>query len=76
MISKRENAICYIIRVMNALLNKSHVKKYTLHVAATLRPAANFSRVSEEFLLRVEKQVRVYINGEIHRHPTNGVTIK
>jgi hypothetical protein len=61
---------------MNALINKSHVKKYALHVADCHRPFVGFTRVSNEFLIRLEGKLRAIIEDEIRRLPSKGVTIK
>ena len=61
---------------MNALINKSHVRKYSLHVADCHRPFAGFTRVSEEFFTRIEGKLRLIIEAEIKALPSKGVTIK
>jgi hypothetical protein len=59
-----------------SLLNKSHVRQFALDSAKTLRPAHPFNRVSQEFLDRVEGNLRQFIANEIRRLPSVGKTIK
>lgn len=61
---------------MNALINKAQVRKYSLHVADCHRPYAGFTRVSEEFFARIESHLRLFIEAEVKRLPSKGVTIK
>jgi hypothetical protein len=72
----RRNPIWYAYGAMNALLNKTHVRKYSLHVADCHRPFAGFTRVSEEFLIRLEGKLRLIIESEIKSLPSKGITIK
>ena len=61
---------------MNALINKSETKKYALWAASHYRPFVGFTRVSEEFLTRIDGKLRNVINSEIRSLPSKGVTIK
>ena len=56
------------------LINKSRVKKATLELAKATR-AHTFTRVSEEFLIDVEVQVRNIITQKIKVHPSKGKTL-
>jgi hypothetical protein len=57
------------------LINRRQIKEFALAVAQTHRPN-RFSRVSGEFLLRVEGQVKEFIRSYIHQLPSAGKTIK
>lgn len=56
------------------LLNVQATRAYALSFASVQRP--KFKRVSLEFLLRIESQLRGYIQNEVQRHPSLGVTLK
>jgi len=57
------------------LLNRSAVKKLSLHVSETER-AGKFTRVSKEFMERINARLNNVIREEIHRHPSVGKTLK
>jgi hypothetical protein len=59
-----------------SLINKTNVRCCVLVQATRLRPAAGFERVGQSFYDRLEAKVRNMILDEIHRHPSNGKTIK
>lgn len=59
-----------------SLLNKTNVRAFALAEAKRQRPAAGFTRVSKEFLDRVESTLRAHIAAKIHGQPSNGKTIK
>lgn len=61
---------------MSKLTSPSAVRRYALATADRIRPAAGFTRVSQDFLDRLESATRVWILDEIHRQPSNGKTIK
>lgn len=56
------------------LLNAAHCREFILHYAAANRP--KFTRVSLDFLLRLEARLKVAVEDEIRRHPSLGVTLK
>ncbi len=56
------------------LLNAQATRAYALSFAEANRP--KFTRVSLEFLLRVEAQLKGFIQNEVQRHPSLGVTLK
>ena len=56
------------------LINRSLVKEFALAVAQTHRPN-RFNRVSVEFLLRVEGQVKVFIRSYIHQVVALGTVV-
>lgn len=57
-----------------SLLNRKQVRVYALNVAQNR--AHKFTRVSEEFLVECEAQLKVQIRDRIHRMPSVGRTIK
>lgn len=57
------------------LINKKAVKAYALQVSQDTR-GGKFTRVSADFLVRVETKLRTIIAQEIHSHPSVGVTLK
>lgn len=59
-----------------SLLNRSNVKKLALATALAERPAAGFTRIGKDFIVRVEANTRNFIEQEVKRHPSVGVTIK
>lgn len=59
---------------MSSLLNKTETKRYVLAVAQ--ERAHEFSRVSQDFLDRIEARLRNNIRAEINSLPSKGKTIK
>ena len=59
-----------------SLLNKSHVKNFTLDIAQRYRPFVGFKRVSAEFYDRLDIKLRAIIVHEVTSQPSKGVTIK
>ena len=57
-----------------SLLNRKQVRAYALDVAKSR--AHKFTRVSEEFLVDCEAQLKATIRERIHRLPSVGRTIK
>jgi hypothetical protein len=57
-------------------INRAHVKKLALKYAKTLRPAARFERVSEQFITAVMYDCLTTIKDRVLRHPAKGVTLK
>lgn len=58
-----------------SLLNKSKVREFALQLSAENR-GGKFTRVSSEFVDRVESKLRNLIRQEIHSLPSVGVTLK
>lgn len=61
---------------MTTVINRAQVKEKALELAATIRPANNFTRVGESFLDRIEARTRAAIADEVRRHPSTGRTLK
>jgi hypothetical protein len=59
---------------MATLLNKRHVREFTLTQAQ--QRAHKFTRAGNEFYVRCEANLREFIRNQIHRHPSVGKTIK
>lgn len=60
---------------MTTLLNKAKVKKLALRIAEEQR-AHKFTRVSPDFLQRIEAGVYAMVLGEVKRLPSLGKTIR
>ena len=56
-------------------INRSAVKKAALQLSADTR-AGKFTRVSTEFLERVNSAVDAYLRQAVHSHPSVGKTLK
>ena len=56
------------------LINRRHVKLFAMEMAKTR--AHKFTRVSQEFFLKCEANLKEFIRGHIHRHPSVGKTIR
>jgi hypothetical protein len=56
-----------------SLLNKKAVKQFTLEMAKSR--AHKFTRVSGDFLLLCEGQLKAFIRGHVARLPSKGKTI-
>jgi hypothetical protein len=59
---------------MNTLINKRAVKRFALDASQTRHH--KFSRVSDEFLARIEGIVRRSVKEHVHRLPSVGKTIR
>jgi len=59
---------------MSTLLNRKAAKNYALSAAA--KRFHEFTRVSPDFLDRIEGVIRTAIEREVHRLPSVGKTIK
>jgi len=59
---------------MNTLINKRAVKRFALDASQTRHH--KFTRVSDEFFVRVEGIVRKSIKEHVHRLPSVGKTIR
>lgn len=57
------------------LINKKAVKTYALQVSQDTR-GGKFTRVSSDFLARIDAKLRNIVTQEIHSHPSVGVTLK
>ena len=60
---------------MSMMIVKAKVKEYALKVSAEHR-AGKFTRVSAEFLNRVEAKLKSSIYYEVMQHPSVGKTLK
>ena len=58
-----------------SLLNKSKVRAYALQLSEENR-GGKFTRVSSDFIDRIEAKLRNIIRQEIHAHPSVGTTLK
>ena len=56
-------------------LNAKACRELTLHLAAAHR-AHKFTRVSKEFLERIDAKVRILVLNEVKAHPSKGSTLK
>lgn len=56
------------------LINRRKVKQFTLEMAKSR--AHKFTRVSSDFLLKCEGQLKAYIRDQVHRLPSKGKTIR
>lgn len=61
---------------MANLINRSAVKKMALEVALVRYPSGKFSRVSAEFLLGIEGEVKRIVELRVNAIPSVGHTIK
>jgi hypothetical protein len=59
---------------VSSLINRRKVKEFTLEMAKTR--AHKFTRVSGEFYITCETQLKTFIRGHVQRHPSVGKTIK
>jgi len=59
---------------VSRLLNVAQVKKYALAYSKNHRSGL-FTRVSAEFIDKVEAELKVLIQARIHRHPSKGKTL-
>jgi hypothetical protein len=57
-------------------INAKAVRELALHLASAHRPAQGFTRVSKEFLERVDAKVRNLVLNEVKAHPSKGTTLK
>jgi len=60
---------------MPLLINRSAVKKLALELALERFPAGRFTRVSGEFLLAVEGEVKESVRRKVNALPSIGKTI-
>ena len=56
------------------LLNRKNVREFALEMAKAR--AHKFTRVSGDFFLKCEGQLKAFIRSEVQRHPSVGRTIK
>jgi len=57
------------------LICVSKCKRHAVEMAKQLRPANKFTRVSEEFLMACEANLKLFINSRIKSHPSKGKTL-
>lgn len=60
---------------MKNIISRANVKKLALEVSAQHR-AGKFTRVSKDFLDRIEAITKQAIVSEVQRHPSVGITLK
>lgn len=58
------------------LIKAKNVRNFTLALAANIRPGKKFTRVSKQFLERVESDIKFRIKDYIKTIPSIGKTIK
>lgn len=56
------------------IVNKARVKRFTKDWCAAHRP--KFTRVSNEFVERMDARLKVIIADELHRMPSKGKTVQ
>ncbi len=61
---------------MTGIVSPIKVKQLALEIAAQHRSAANFTRVSKDFINAVEADARAFILDRVKRHPSRGRTLK
>jgi hypothetical protein len=57
------------------LICVSKCKKHAVEMAKQLRPSNKFTRVSEDFLLACEGNLRAFIASRVKAHPSKGKTL-
>jgi hypothetical protein len=57
-------------------LNAKAVRELALHYASTHRAQVKFTRVSKDFLERIEYKLRAIVLHEVKTHPSRGTTLK
>jgi hypothetical protein len=57
-------------------INAKAVRELALHLASAHRPTQGFTRVSKEFLERIDAKVRNLVLNEVKTHPSKGSTLK
>lgn len=60
---------------MSKVTSQKFVRQYALDIAQK-SGRVQFSRVSKEFLDRIEAKTINLIRDEVHRHPSIGITLK
>jgi hypothetical protein len=60
---------------MYSIINRQNVKRLALEMSAAKR-AGKFTRVSAEFIDRIEGRLKQFIASEVHQHPSIGKTLK
>lgn len=61
---------------MSPLLNRAAARRMILERALVVRPGVAWSRVSDASVDWLEARVRVLLDAELHRQPSNGVTVR
>jgi hypothetical protein len=57
------------------LINRQAVKRMALELSKAHR-AGKFTRVSGDFLIRMNSRLNAFLQEEVHRHPSIGKTLK
>ena len=61
---------------MSSVLNNAAVKKYVMGQLEVRREGMGFTRISKEYLEKLDARVRIMIQKDIDTHPTIGKTFK
>lgn len=63
---------------MSSLINKTHVRNYTLAALAEKRPALKdkMTRISDEYFIKVDAATRRFVSSYLETMPSSGKTIK
>ena len=61
-------------RVPVYLISRKHVREFALERAR--HRAHRFTRVGNDFFLKCEEHLKVFIRAEVHRHPSVGKTLQ
>ena len=59
----------------SSLLNRAAVKKYTLVMCEKLRPGHKWTRISQEWLVNLEGELRNIIQRKVQQLPSVGKTV-
>lgn len=62
-------------RTVFKLICASKCKRHAIEMAKQLRPANKFTRVSEDFLMACEGNLRAFIASRVKAHPSKGKTL-
>ncbi len=62
-------------RIKFNLICASKCKKHAVELAKNIRPANKFTRVSEDFLVACEANLKAFITSRVKAHPSKGKTL-
>ena len=62
-------------RVVFKLICASKCKRHAIEMAKMARPANKFTRVSEDFLVACEANLKAFILSRVKAHPSKGKTL-
>ena len=63
-------------RRVSPLLNRAAARRMILERALVVRPGVRWARVSDASVDWLEARIRVLLDAELHRQPSNGVTVR